>query len=294
MLAGCQKILVHYTKGFSVTLMISDKKNLKIAAVVCVSLSAFLAVYRVFLLFYHIDPANGLYTDAKSGSIFSALLFVLLVLALATYLFVRKYEFERPIKNESVMVAFSSSICALMTTAMFVYLVYGFIKDKSSFTFLSCAEAVLCIPSAIYFFLVCFRGAKIDKDAPATYSLLPLFPALFTAVRAIIIFIDTTHQINASQRSFSLLTLIFIMMFFVTEAEFSVSRFLKGDKKPKQLAKLTAKYFALGLTSTVLTTVVILSYLLVCAFWIFDSANLLHNIMCVCFGLYSLTRVLSV
>ena len=69
MLAGCQKILVHYTKGFSVTLMISDKKNLKIAAVVCVSLSAFLAVYRVFLLCYHIDPANGLYTDAKSGSI---------------------------------------------------------------------------------------------------------------------------------------------------------------------------------------------------------------------------------
>lgn len=128
-----------------------------------------------------------------------------------------------------------------------------------------------------------------------TFGLWPLAPALYAAVRTITLFMNTENQINASQRSFVLLTLICIMMFFVTEAEFGVPYAVSdAAAAQKRMSRLSSRYFAYGLAASCLVIVVIITYALAQAFWIYDKSSLLYNLMDLCFGLYALVRVFSI
>ena len=259
--------------------------------IVLLVLAAALSVFRGILLFSDIDTVNGLYTNARTGAVFDTLLFVLVAMALLAGFYARRFSFSRQIKNESVMAAFAASVCALMMTAVLCANVFDMITGKRAAGALLIAETALCVPSVIYFFRICSKGARADVSASETYSLLPVFPALYTAVRTVTLFIDTGSQINSSQRSFVLLTLVFIMMFFITEAEFSVSHI----QKKKNLAQtLTAKYIATGAVVVCLVFAVIAPYTVASAFWIYDPKNLIYNVMNLGFGLYASVRIFSV
>lgn len=272
-----------------------NRKVLKIIPVVFLVLSLALGVFRSFLLFTDIDTANGLYTDTHLGSLFGTCAMVLFVAALLAGFVARRFDYARPIKNESISVAFASTICALMMVVIFFGDIFDMVVGRRPISILLCAETVLCVPTILYFFVICSKGAKTDITKPATYSLLPLFPALYAAMRTITLFIDKETQINASQRTFVLLTMICIMMFFVTEAEFAIPRLCQDKENEKKTMRgIAAKYYALGIAVSSLVLVIIVTYAFAQAFWLFTDESLLYNIMDVCFGLYALIRVFSI
>ena len=261
----------------------NNRAILKLLPVFFLILSIALAAFRTVLLFTDIDTATGLYTDTRLGSIFTGLALALFAACLITGFAAKKFEYTRPIKNESVAAALAASICALMMVAILFADIYDIFVGKRALNLLLGAEMILCIPTIVYFFYICSKGAKIDPNDPPTYNLLPLF-------------IDKETQINASQRSFVLLTMICIMMFFVTEAEFAVPKLqgLEEDAEKKAMRRISAKYYALGLAVSCLVLVIILSYAIVQAFWLYKDDSILYNIMDICFGLYAIIRVFSI
>lgn len=274
----------------------NNRAILKLLPVFFLILSIALAAFRTVLLFTDIDTATGLYTDTRLGSIFTGLALALFAACLITGFAAKKFEYTRPIKNESVAAALAASICALMMVAILFADIYDIFVGKRALNLLLGADMILCIPTIVYFFYICSKGAKIDPNDPPTYNLLPLFPALYAAVRTVTLFIDKETQINASQRSFVLLTMICIMMFFVTEAEFAVPKLqgLEEDAEKKAMRRISAKYYALGLAVSCLVLVIILSYAIVQAFWLYKDDSILYNIMDICFGLYAIIRVFSI
>ncbi|MGN1122622.1 MAG: hypothetical protein ACI4RV_09670 [Eubacteriales bacterium] len=272
-----------------------NKRILKIIPAILLLPALGLACFRAWLLVFNIDVSNGLYTDTALGTVFGWLLFALLAVSLLIGFFVKKFTFDRPIKNESVMAAFAASVCAVMMAAIFCINVFDMVTGRRAWGVLLVAETVICIPGVIYFFRICVKGANPDANSSQAYSLLPLFPALYAAIRTISLFIDVSKPINASQRSFVLLTLVFIMMFFVTEAEYALPRDeMEQKKKQALLNSLTAKYYALGLAVSCLVLVIIMPYAFASAFWIYDTDTLLYNVMDICLGMYALVRVFSV
>lgn len=288
-------------------------KALKITACIFLLAALGLGVFRIFLLAEYVDADNGLYSNRLLGTVFNSVLWGLLAVNIATYFFTKKAAFDRPIRNEALSVAFAASVCALMMAAVFFVNIVDMATGKRTFSLFLGAETVLCVPSILYFFTVCSRGAKQEKDAASAYSLLPLFPALYTAIRIIALFINTETQINASERSFSLLAMVFIMMFFVTEAEFSVSLSPSDDDNDKEnkekkentdpaaqaarLAKtkasLTAKYLVYALVVVTLTVAILLPSAFASAFLTYDRAGILYRMMDLCIGLYALMRLFT-
>ncbi len=270
-------------------------KRLWLIPVVLLLLSCALGVFRFQLLINFMDNATGLYTDLRVGNLFGGLTLALFLLCFVAGWTVKKLDFSRPIKNEALTVAFASSVCALMMVAILATGVYDVIKGLRTPSVFFVLEILFCILSIVYFYLVCSKGVHADADKMITFGLWPLAPALYAAIRTITLFMNTENQINASQRSFVLLTLICIMMFFVAEAEFGVPC-AKTDAAAtqKRMSRLASRYFAYGLAASCLVIVVIITYALAQAFWIYDKTNLLYNLMDLCFGLYALVRVFSI
>ena len=286
-------------------------KALKITACILLLAALGLGVFRIFLLAEYVDADNGLYSNRLLGTVFNSVLWGLLAVNIATFFFTKKAAFDRPIRNEALSVAFAASVCALMMAAVFFVNIVDMATGKRTFSLFLGAETVLCVPSILYFFTVCSKGAKQEKDSASAYSLLPLFPALYTAIRTIALFINTETQINASERSFSLLAMVFIMMFFVTEAEFSVSLSPSDDDNDKEknketvdpaaeaarLAKakasLTAKYLVYALVVVTLTVAILLPSAFASAFLTYNRAGILYRMMDLCIGLYALMRLFT-
>lgn len=251
-----------------------------------------LAFFRGWLLFEKIDNVNGLYTDAAMGNLFGGLALALFVLLFAARFIVKRFTFSRPIKNDAVTVAFASSICALMMVAIVVGSIYDVLKGIRPLTVLLLIEMLFGVLSVVYFFYICSKGTHTEVDGSLWFGVLPLAPALYAAVRAIALFMNTSEQINASQRSFVLLTLICVMMFFVSEAELAVPH--TGTDAADRKNRLSARYYSYGLAVMCLVIVVIITYSLAQAFWIYDKSSILYNMMDLCFGLYALVRVFSI
>ncbi len=254
-----------------------------------------LAVFRGRLLFEKIDNVNGLYTDAGMGNLFGGLALILFVLFFVSRFAVKRFTFTRPVKNDALTVAFASSVCALMMVVILVGDVYDVLKGIRPLGVLLLFEMLFGILSVIYFFYICSKGTNRQIEGSLWFGVLPLCPALYAAVRAITLFMNTSEQINASQRSFVLLTLICVMMFFVSEAEFAVPcGRLDEEAKAKRMSRLSARYYSYGLAVMCLVIVVIVTYSLAQAFWIYDKTSILYNLMDLCFGLYALVRVFSI
>ena len=271
---------------------------LKTIPAVLLVLALGVCFFRVYLLFRQIDSITGLYNFGaeKYRDIFNILTFSLFAASLLSCFAARRYAYPRPVKNEAITVAFAATMCGLMQLTIFVANIYGVVKGTRQLDGLLAVESLLCLPSSGYFFYICSHGAKLDSADKPVYNFLPLFPALYVVVRTITLFINTSTQINTSQRSFVLLTMICIMMFFVTEAELATPALFHRDAAAEQKAlnRISAKYYALGLAVAVLCMIVIISYALAQAYGFYGKTHLLYSVMDIMFGLYAMIRVFTI
>ncbi len=210
-------------------------------------LSAAVGVFRGFVLFKYTDYANGLYTNETAGTVFIAVLLVILAATAVLYFPLKKCEIDVSGKNGALAKGISA-LCCVMLVIVAVMTVASFVSD--GFSVLMLVEAIFCVLSAV-FFVVNITGTK-----ELTKGIFAMFPALYVAIRTIIIFIDTTTQINASQRSFNLLFLVCLMMYFVTEAELYIPA--KEEKTELEISKTLAQYKIWALLSAELALAVVL------------------------------------
>ncbi len=264
-----------------------NKKYVKVV-MVSVILALVLCAFRVYLLRNYVEPETGYYvTNTNLGTIFGvAFLLVLAVIAAgAKY---SKVKVPESLSSESTAVVFSSSLCGFLFVTVLVCGVYEFVTLKSTGAFRA-VELLMCIPCVFSFFCVC---AKENRERNIENLIFALAPALFYGIRTIHVFTDTQTQINASQRSLSLVMLCSMMLLFVQEAYFLIPSHEKAesDKEKKSVA---FKYAALTLIVMTLALTAALPYIAVSAFWVFDSDFLVMDVLDLCVGVYALTRAMT-
>lgn len=211
-------------------------------------LSAAAGVFRGFVLFKYTDYANGLYTNETAGTVFIAVLLVILAVTAVLYFPLKKREIDVSGKNGALAKGISA-LCCVMLVIIAAMTAVSFVSD--SFSVLMLIEAVLCVLSAVFFVInITATKEKLIK------GIFEMFPALYIAIHTIIIFIDTTTQINASQRSFNLLFLVCLMMYFVTEAGLYIPA--KEEKTDVEISKSAAQYKIWAVVSAGLALAVVL------------------------------------
>ncbi len=265
-----------------------SKISLKITAGIIMLLSLITAAFRYVLLINHIDPSNGLYTSQVLGNVFFGAVCFIVVLALLTYFYVKKADVKSPIKEKSVGCAIASALCILSFAALFFTEIFNLAAGVGKPDILMIAALVLCIPSVISFLNVFF--VSIGKSKFSNLALLPAFPPLYVAVRTISLFIDTSTQINASQRSFELLTMVFAMMFLVTEASYSV-RMRPDEDAEKNKKNRDARYFVCAVITAALALIVTATYLLAVLTGKYEAGyDTCDHVLTLCFGIYAAVR----
>ncbi len=241
-------------------------------------LSAAAGVFRGFVLFKYINPTNGLYTNDTTGAVFFAVLLVILAVTAVLYFPLKKWELAVPKKN-GVFAKSVSGLCAVILVVVGIMTIISF--SSAGFSVLRLVEAIFCLLSAV-FFVINTTGAKAF-----TKGIFEMFPALYIAIHTIIIFIDTTTQINASQRSFNLLFLVCLMMYFVTEAGLYIPA--KEEESAIENSKSAAQSKIWALLSAELALMIALSGV------VFDVATgdmtaVVYGIAHICLAAYALTK----
>ncbi len=257
--------------------------NKKIVAVLLITVVASFAaaVLRLYLFYNSIEHETGFYRYGDVWSkYFAVIVAVLCVFMLAGALLLKNNKAPGELKSESTAVVFASSLCGFVFVTVLALGAYSIYTGKNT-GMLFMVQILLCIPCAVNFFSICVKELR---ERTAVQTLLSLFPALFFAIRIIEKFTDTATQINVSQRSLTLAMLCAAMLFFVCETGF----FLPNGNSP-----CLSRYFGTGIFTVAFAVITVLPYLVVCAFWIYNSDFLIMDILDACIGLYALTRMAS-
>ena len=250
-------------------------------------LAAILGVYRGYLLMNRVEPETGLYILEENGILYFALLAALIVCGLIAYFPAKKAAVAYPIRSSSVPTMITSAICGVGFAEVTVRTLSGMKASGSGRVFMI-LEAFLGVVAALYFFTDCY---DTKKGSGQKQTLLPCVPSLYLGVRTVHIFIDTTRQINASEREFTLLTMVMLMLFFVTQARYYVADRPDGGEKDTA-ARLSPVFYMLSLLSAAL--VIANSFPAMIAGIAGGSLeNLPHNVLLLCLGVYAFTRAME-
>ena len=79
------------------------------------------------------------------------------------------------------------------------------------------------VASALKFLLIGIRNHRIAKLKPSSVSILTLFPIIFSALRLLYDFIETSAIPFASSNAYHMVSLIAVLLFFLTEGKAYVS-----------------------------------------------------------------------
>lgn len=292
--------------------MVNNNKHAKTIFFIFASASVVMCVFRFILVFNFID-SNGLYTSRLSGNIFAILAALFAVSLIAVkYVLQKKYSFSLT-ETKTKFSSATTLIMGIIYSLLFLYAIYNFFVQKSTLDasisklyenfYISpseisaakshrifslgviLAECVLCISCAVYFFKKCFS----QKVNTALSSLLPLCPALHFALLTVVMFLDTEKQINASSRSFTLLTFVCIMMFFVSEAAISIPR-REEEKNSIYMNSKLCSYFAFSIAALSCVIALILPDIIFTLANSFDMESLLYGILCLGCSLYAFSK----
>lgn len=293
------------------------KKTIKLMLLITVVLSVAVGTFRFVVLERYIEPENGFYIRETNVDIVFNIAFVLLVLFVFACAFAtRKGKSPDYLDSHSMVVVFTSALCAFMYITMFFYGVYTVVTGYGAasdiayanimnganpgdfgvmFKLVNCAGKVssngiffiiqlaLCIPCFFNHFSICSKEIR-EKNTP--HALLSMSEALFFAMRLVEIFMDTTAQINTSQRSLEVLMLTAMMMFFLFEAGFLVKR-TEGEIS-------LAKYLCAGLFTVALPWVALIPHLAVSLFSpMYESNCIVMDVLEGCIMLFAASRVLT-
>ncbi len=260
---------------------IKNKKGIIMTVVLIFIAALCLCAFRVHLLINFIEPETGFYIHGtQMGTIFKIVTIIACVLVAIVVPLQNKSLKIESLNSESMSVVFFASLCGFLFITTFGFGIYYFANGniKDVFFMLS---MLLCVPSSMNFFWICKKEQR-KKSVPQV--VLAIFPALFYAVRIISVFMDTTTQINVSQRSLSLAMMCALMLMFVSEAGFTIP-------EKTQRVYSGARYLTLCLICVLLVLVTSVSYLVVSAFWIYETKFLIVDVLDICAGVYAGVRV---
>ncbi len=225
----------------------------KIVMIIFLVLSAGLSYFRFDLLKDNksVDEL-GLYTDRAAGNLFGILVFVLIALTVVFAFVLSKGTLRE--KKKGVLHTVSAAFGMIMILVAVISTGHSLIVGK--FEVLPAIELVFAVGTVAYFLKETINGAKPKEQNK--YSLMALLPVLYFAVSAIRLFMNVETQINSSGRSFTLLFLVVMMMFFMSEAEYSVP-LGKMEQTEKENIKRDAKHTGFGLVAAELAIIFFVS-----------------------------------
>lgn len=242
-------------------------------------LSIFTAIYRCFIEANLIEKETGLYTDNLSKNIFFGIVLVAAILAFGVFLYFKKAG----IKTEKIVNGVFTKIASLLCViSLSVYTVYSFTNISKWYEVLDIITAVC---SVVFFAIICFKGTKNDKNK-VCFGVLEMLVSLFLAYKTIFLFIDTTTQMNASSRSYTLLFMICAMLFFLFEASLYI--FKTGDPCAN-----THCFYAFGYFSVFLAISVCLPALIMFSNTYSAGTPFITNIVYITMGIYISSRLMS-
>ena len=258
------------------------KTTLMLAAVIIAAV--LVGLFRGFILVNYIEPETGFYIMGTNiGTIFDVSVVVLIAIIALFGFLTRKDPAPDNLNSKSTVVVFTSALCAFMYISLFIYGIYSLMGMEGQKNYFLIAEIVLCIPCCLNHISVCTSEVRV-KNTP--HALFAMSQALFFAVRVVEVFMDTTSQINVSQRSLRLLMLCSMMLFFLFEASFLVKREEGGLKS-------LSKYFMAGAATAAFPLIAVLPYLAVSLFWCFESRFVIMDVVDCCIMLFAASRLLT-
>ncbi len=261
-----------------------NNKKIKLMLIAAAVAAVLVGLFRVFLLVNYIEPETGFYISGTNMGTAFDIMVVLLVAVIATFgLLTRKTPAPNYLDSKSTVVVFTSALCAFMYISLFLYGIYTVASSAGQTDYFLVAEIVLCVPCCLNHISVCSTEVR-EKNTP--HTLFAMSEALFFAVRVVEMFMDTTTQINVSQRSLGLLMLCSMMIFFLLEAGFLVDREEGGLKS-------LSKYFMAGTATVVFPVIAVLPYLAVSLFWCFESQFVIMDVVDCCIMLFAASRLLT-
>ena len=264
-------------------------KKIKVFTLICLVLALAAGVIRTFMLAKIVEPDTGLYfANAGLAHIFE---FGVLALGAVVFLFgkrlFKKVDCPTEVTSESTATVFASALCAFMFFSIFVYGIYAAFIGESQLGKLMLVQVILCIPCGINHLFVC---AKVRREKTASQALLAMSVPVMFAIRIIELFMRTDTQINTSQRSLELLMLCAIMLFFLGESSFLVTK--NTDEQDEKMSGF-AKYYIAAMGVVMLTIIAVVPYLLVSVFWVFETDFLLMDVLECCVMLYAASRLIA-
>lgn len=268
----------------------NNKIKIMLLAVAVVATA--LGVFRSVLLANYVEPETGFYVAGTNlGMVFNVAVAVFAVGVLALGLVTRKIKASDYLDSKSMVVVFTSALCAFIYFTVAIYGVFmllnpgideitGLKKPMNYFLFL---EVVLAVPCIFNHISICSKEIR-EKNTP--HALLGMSEALFFAVRTVEVFMDMTTQINTSQRSLELLMLCSMMLFFLFEAGTLVKR--------KEGEISVTKYCLAGLATVALPLITVLPHLVVSLFILcFDCEFVVMDVLECSIMLFAASRLLT-
>lgn len=261
----------------------SKNKKILLMTLAVMLFALILGVFRTYLLVNYIEQETGFYkVGTNIGQVFKLICIAFCALVFVVSLTLRKVNAPENLTSQSTSVVFSSSLCGFVFLTVFGCGIYNMIAGRTTDIFTQIA-ILLCIPVAANFFLIC---AREQRKKNVSQTVIAMFPVIFYAVRIIGTFVDSTTQINSSQRSLKLVVMCAIMLMFLYEAEYMIP---KNEQKQRSVAK----HYAFCLFSYSFALISVVPYILACALWFYQTQFLLMDILDACVGVYALTRAVT-
>lgn len=259
-------------------------RKIKIMLLIAALAAVAVGFFRAFLLVNYIEPETGFYISGTNmGNTFDIMVIVLVVMIAGFGFLTRKNPVPEHLDSKSTVVVFTSALCAFMYLSLFLYGLCKIFGSQGQTNYFLFAEIALCVPCCLNHISVCSTEVR-EKNTP--HALLAMSEAIFFGVRVIEVFMDTKSQINVSQRSLELLMLCSMMLFFLLESAFLVSR-------DEESMKSLSKYFMAGVATVVFPVIAVLPYLAVSLFWCFDAQFVVMDVVECCVMLFAASRLLT-
>ena len=264
-----------------------NSKKIKAYTLISMVAALVLAMVRTVMLTKIVEPDTGFYLiGSKWAGLFDwGIVILLAVMVLLGRYLLKKVKSPDELKSDSTVTVFGSALCSFMFFSVFVYGMYLKLFTDNTVGILLLLQIILCVPAGFNHLMIC---AKEHREKTTAQALLAMSVPVMFALRVIDVFMATDTQINTSQRSFELLMLCAVMVFYLYESAFVVNKkFEEGDNR------VFVNYYVSALSAVVLTFVTVIPYLLVSVFWVFETDFVIIYVLECCVMLYAACRLLA-
>lgn len=260
----------------------SFKRRLIIGVFILACLA--LSVYRVYVVSDNIDisPSQTDPTyylkDNMQTKIFAVMAGFMLVLSLLAAFFVSR-KTNNIISNGQPLIIFASSLNGFMIIGTVFYYMFYFRTEESKSSRMVSLIIIFALVTAVYYLINASRKADTFCNPIAWLSLSPI---VFFSLWLLFDFMKESTALAASSTPYLLLSLIFFILFFLTE----------GKSRVGKASIFLYTFFGLG--GILFSLVYSIPTLLLASFWLFPTNfTLLYSLIGVSTSIYVSARLFS-